>query len=104
MPQSRSQQCPTKLLVDVLQAGAARAEHAMRELHELKRTNHSLLSDCEGLAGQLAEVSGRACLCCQELFGRPVSRLRRVSRGTGVKKNEVLREKPSHCRRVRHCF
>ena len=58
MPDSGSQQCPTKL-VDALQAGAARGEHAVRELHELKRINHSLLSDCKGLAGQLAQVNGR---------------------------------------------
>ena len=71
-PQSGSQQCPTKLLTDALQAGAARGELAMRELHELKRTNHSLLSDCKGLAGQLAQVSRQACLCCQDLLRRPV--------------------------------
>ena len=56
-----SQLCPTKSLGDALQEGAARGEHAMRELHELKRINHSLLSDCKGFAGQLAQVSGRAC-------------------------------------------
>ncbi len=61
VPQSGSQLCPTKSLGDALQEGAARGEHAMRELHELKRINHSLLSDCKGLAGQLAQVSSRAC-------------------------------------------